>query len=212
MIDLKEINSDDVFQTIIYPTSGRKTSFFVTCGIPGTGKSTYCRLLRNKFVEGDCKIINRDEIRGNLLWELRKEESEIQKEKIKKLDKLVSKKVIEEIINCLNEKKYFGIIIDGCHTEWKTLARLLKFLNTIENSIINLLIVGYYNSPCNYKTSNKKEGDYSDYDENFNHNTIPLEVLTRKRDEMKFLFLHFFEFMIPNIDYVFVLPNREPQK
>lgn len=212
-MNLQEIKSNDFFPTAgIYATSGRRTSFYVLCGIPGTGKSTYAKILQNKYVEGDCIIISRDEIRGNLLWDLRKEEKEKQKEKIKKLDYLVSQKVLDTIEERLSQRKYFGVIIDGCHTNYKILFKLLQFLNTFDDAIVNLLIVGYCDSPCNYTITNKKEGDYSDYDENFQHNAIPQNVLQRKRDEMRFLFTNLFEFMLMYIDYIHVLPNREPQK
>lgn len=208
MFDFDDINSENEISLKFFPTSRRKISIFIFCGIPGTGKSTYSKILQNKFVEGDCKIISRDELRGNILWELRKEEQEKQNEKIKKLDKLVSKKVYEGISSAIEENKFSGIIIDGCHTNWKTLAKLLQFVNKIENTIIHVLIVGNYVSETNWKISNKKEGDYSDYDDQFNHEKIPLEVLSRKRTEMRVLFSHYFQFMIPLIDYVSVLPRR----
>ena len=188
------------------------SGFSVITGETGTGKSVYSHLLQQKYKTDDCKIISRDKIRGNILWELRKEEPKDQKEKIQKLDKLVSKKVIEEINNIIKENKYKGVIIDGCHTHWKTLSKLLDFLQPIENSVINLLIVGNHFSEINYNISNREEGDYGDYDANFNHNSIPFSVLTRKREEMKELFTHYFEFMQPFIDYIFFLPNRSPQK
>lgn len=208
MFYFDDINSENEITLKFFPTSRRKISIFIFCGIPGTGKSTYSKILQNKFVEGDCKIISRDELRGNLLWEMRKEEQEEQNKKRKKLDKLVSKKVFEEISLAIEENKFSGIIIDGCHTDWKILAKLLQFVNKIENTIIHVLIVGNYVSETNWEISNKKEGDYSDYDEKFNHEKIPLEVLSRKRNEMRVLFSYYFQFMIPLIDYVSVLPKR----
>lgn len=207
MFSFDDIDFEKGFTLKFFPTSRRKISIFIFCGIPGTGKTTYSKILQNKFVEGDCKIISRDQLRGNILWELRKEEE--QSKKIKKLDKLVSKKVFEEISLAIEENKFSGIIIDGCHTDWKILAKLLQFVNKIENAIIHVLIVGNYISETNWEISNKKEGDYSDYDDQFNHAKIPLEVLSRKRNEMRILFSYYFQFMIPLIDYVSVLPKRE---
>lgn len=191
---------------LFFPTSGRKVSFFVLCGLPGVGKTTLANEIKSCYFENDAIILSRDEIRVDILWEMRKDEPEKQKETTLYLDDQVSEKMISKIHECVDQDKYYGIIIDGCYTNWKDLLWLLLEINNFKNDpIINLLIIGNENSKCHYLISDKKEGDYSDYNEDGTHKTIPFCVLQRKRKELKDLLEKRIDSLYNHIDFIVFL-------
>lgn len=201
------ISENDWYKSVRFPTSGRKINFYVLCGLPGTGKSTFAEKIKNSYSEGDAIILSRDVIRTNLLWDIRKEPKEIQQKTIHKLDKIVTEKMIDKINCTVRKQKYWGIIIDGCHTDWKTLSYILFCLESFENSNINLYIIGNDESICAYRVTNKKEGDYSDYKSDFSHDAIPSCVVERKRKELKKL-LHDYLIHIYNYtDFIVFIPS-----
>ena len=95
--DVVGISEKEWNKSIRFPTSGRKVSFYVLCGLPGTGKSTLAEKIKNSYCEGDAIILSRDVIRTNVLWDIRKEPKEIQQKTIHKLDKIVTEKMISRI-------------------------------------------------------------------------------------------------------------------
>lgn len=201
------ITDKDWYKSVCFPTAGRKVTFYVLCGLPGTGKSTFAEKIKNSYCKGEAIILSRDVIRTNLLWEIRKEPKEIQQKTIHKLDKLVTEKMIDKINYTVRKQKYWGIIIDGCHTEWKTLSFILFCLESFENSIINLYIIGNEESKCAYHVTNKKEGDYSDYKSDFSHDAIPLCVVERKRKEMKKLLNNYLVHVYSYTDFIIFIPS-----
>ena len=160
----------------------RQTTVWVLCGLPGVGKSTLADAIYRAYPPLRCRIISRDNIRTDLIWQARKEDP---KKEFSDLDQKVTKTVLQQIKQVIKTRCCVGLVIDGCHTRFSDLLNLLQFLNGFLNQIqVNLLIVGNELSDCNHGISNKKEGDYSDYSTCGQHNAVPYCVLARKRKEL----------------------------
>lgn len=160
----------------------RQTTVWVLCGLPGVGKSTLAEAIYRAYPPFRCKVISRDHIRTDLLWQARKGDA---KGELGDLDQKVSNLVIQEVKQAINTKCCVGLVIDGCHTRFSVLFDLLRFLNGFLNQIqVNLLVIGNELSECNHGVNEKNEGDYGDYSSNGQHNAIPRCVLVRKRKEL----------------------------
>lgn len=173
----------------ITPASTRYVSFWIMCGLPGTGKTTTCKKLVESYGDESVFMITRDTVRTDLLWEMRKKPELC--DKICDLDNLVTEKVLQILEDHFanSEAPAKGIIIDGCHTEINTLRKILNFIAelTKQNNfgvIVNLVLIGSPHSICHHALNNHKEGDYSDYKGSF-HNSLPKSVFERKRKEFE---------------------------
>ena len=201
------IEDKDWQKSVTFPTTGRKVVFSLLCGLPGTGKSTLAEKIKNSYTPDEALIINRDKIRVSILWEIRKEEKKDQEKILKNLDNVVTERIIDIINTTVSKQKYWGIIIDGCHTDWKIMSTMLFCLERFENTIINIYIVGTYESGCKYTLSNKKEGDYSDYKTDASHQSIPLCVFERKRKEMRKLLNVYLAHIYNYADFITFIPS-----
>ena len=183
-----------------------RVSVWITCGIPGTGKTTLSETIRNAYPPYSCAVVSRDEIRTDLLWDSRKLDRKTQKLQNKWMDRMTSWEVQERLARMLDDPKkhWNGIVVDGCHTDANTLENLLEFLNQYENRIIvHLIIVGDEDSPCFHAINDRKEGDYSDYGPHGHHQSLPHCVVQRKREEMKDLLENHLNCIVPHVDDVF---------
>lgn len=179
----------------------------ILMGLPGTGKSSYAMFMRQ--MNPRVTVITRDVIRCEVLWYsmyegnedktdlsvFEKHFEELLKEcRVPNLDLKIDKEerlAVERKIRKLNSKpnpKYNLIILDGCHTKWECIQRLLKVIRKFKNTYIELIFFGNYESECHHKLTLKPEGDYTDYKNTFQHTSIPIRVLQRKREEFKDIF------------------------
>lgn len=190
----------------IAPTN-RKLSFFIMCGLPGTGKTTLSEKIKNYFAEDEAIILSRDKIRGNILWDIRKASKEEQQAVLNNLDSKVTEKIIEILKKLRKEFEYKAIIIDGCHTNCKTLTTLISAVDDYKNNCnIFLCIVGDHTSQCCHKITNKSEGDYSDYKEDLSHDSVPDCVISKKRTELELLLSKYLEAISYYIDAICTFP------
>lgn len=167
------------------PWEEGKTTFWVLCGLPGTGKSTFATYLRESYPTGLCKIITRDVARMDLLWDSRKDPDKWKETHTSSMDDLTSELVLHRIKDAYSERRYHGIVVDGCHTRWDTLKQLLDMISEYENATINLVIIGTAKSRCMHRLSSRKKDDYGDYqDGSAFHNSLPQEVFEQKQREM----------------------------
>ena len=158
------------------PNNGR-TTVWVTCGIPGVGKTTISEAIRSAYPPFHCAVVSRDEIRTDILM----------------LD--------EE-----NQKHWSAIVIDGCHTDYKTLEGLLIFLGQFGSRVlIHLMLIGDADSVCYHSINDRKEGDYSDYGPHGHHQALPDCVVKRKRAEMKDLLDNHFKCLLDRVDDLYWL-------
>ena len=190
-----------------HPNNGR-TTIWVTCGIPGVGKTTISEAIRSAYPPFQCAVVARDEIRTDLLWDIRKMDPEIQEKSIAWMDRMTSWEVQERLQRMLQDEKktWSAIVVDGCHTEYNTLESLLMFLEQFGNKvIIHLLIIGDDESLCFHAINARKEGDYSDYGPQGHHQSIPDCVVKRKREEMKDLLENHFGCLVQKVDDIYWL-------
>lgn len=197
-------------ETPVFLPTQRKISFFITCGLPGTGKTTFCEKIKNYYPENEAIILSRDYIRGNILWQIRKKSKEEQKTVIENLDFKVTEELVQ-IITSIREEyeefQYKAIIIDGCHTNWKTLTSIILAIGDIKNKCnIYLCIIGDNLSQCCHNVTYKEEGDYSDYKEDFTHDSVPECVIKKKRNEMELLLTKYLEFISYYVDAICMYP------
>lgn len=189
------------------------TTIWITCGIPGTGKSTIAKLLHKAYSPLYSKIISRDVIRSELIQEVNQiTDEEVRKQQLKIMDDFVSSLVIKQIhrlvCNTKKEDRCAAIIIDGCHTDYMTLLELLLTLNQLQDQVlINLLVVGDEDSICCTSVNHKKEGDYSDYGPNGLHKAVPKIIIDRKRKEFHELIRHRSKDIFKLIDGLFCVPD-----
>lgn len=179
----------------------------ILIGLPGTGKSSYAMFMQQ--MNSRVSVITRDIIRCEVLWYTIYEGDEDKQDlsvfeehfedlvkecrvpnmdlKIDKEERLAIERKIRKN-NAKSNPKYNLIILDGCHTKWECIQRLLNTIRKFKNVYIELVFFGDYDSECHHKLTLKPEGDYSDYKNNFQHDAIPIPVLQRKRDELRDLF------------------------
>lgn len=190
-----------------HPNNGR-TTFWITCGIPGTGKTTLSEAIRQAYPPFQCTVVSRDETRTDLLWDLRKLPKEEQERQNKWMDRMTSWEVQERIHRIMDDEKktWSAVVVDGCHTEFNTLENLLDFINQYGNSVlVHLIIVGDPDSACYHAVTPKQEGDYSDYGPQGKHQSLPLVVLERKREEMKELLDKHLKCLLNRVDDIYWL-------
>lgn len=191
-------------------TSKQAATFFIMIGIPGVGKTSFSKSMFEESPWGTLKaeLVSRDEIRCNLIWEARK--SQDISNQLLNLDKEVDRLEIASIEKHLEKRQEKIVILDGCHTQF---FHLLNIIDTIKklspDSLVNLFFIGDENSKCYHKLSEHKEGEYSDYnlqsEGSSQHDTIPKEVLTRKRKELKELITYFTKALRFKADAVYFL-------
>ena len=190
------------------PNNGR-TTVWVTCGIPGVGKTTISEAIRSAYPPFHCAVVSRDEIRTDILWDLRKLGPEVQERSLKHMDRLTSIEVQERVGRMLdeeNQKHWSAIVIDGCHTDYKTLEGLLIFLGQFGSKVlIHLMLIGDHDSVCFHAINDRKEGDYSDYGPHGHHQALPDCVVKRKRAEMKDLLDNHFKCLLDRVDDLYWL-------
>ena len=215
---LDEIAKHPLFHCRMFPVVGKRKNFFITLGLPGVGKTTFCELLSASFPPGTCKIINRDEIRAGIVWELRKLSPEAQKAEKDEIDDRVTERVINHFSEILaNEPSISSIIIDGCHTYFPCLYSILEAIHGScgmlkQSFAIHLCMIGSPLSKCAHKLSSKSKDDYSDYTRGGYHTAIPKEVFKLKRIQyFNLICQETFQKVTELCDYVYVLPDYDPE-
>lgn len=197
----------------MFPTGSRYHYIFITMGLPGVGKSTYCELLSHSVPHCMVKVIKRDKIRMDLLWEMRKDEPEKQKEVINKLDDLTTAAVLDEFENAYNNDQHLTtFIFDGCYTEKKTMFNLLNGIRNIiqdDSVIVSVCIIGSPSSTSAYQLTDQDEGDYSAFDNTGAHHTIPKCIFRKKKKQMQDFLLdqEAFASMSFLVDYYYLIPS-----
>lgn len=196
----------------------------ILIGLPGTGKTNYSMFL--KQTSSRVSVITRDIIRCEVIWSSLYEgenkadneafeqhfEELVQKYKVPNLDLKVDKEERLDITRKLRKlnsrpSKTSLIILDGCHTKWDCLERLLKCIRKFINVYIEVMFFGDYDSECHHSTNFKPEGDYSDYNNACCHSSVPICVLQRKRDELKELMTNHMDEIEELSDNVVFMPN-----
>ena len=116
--------------------------------------------------------------------------------------------MIKTIKNVWNQDQYSGIIIDGCHTEWKTLKELLDSVRQYcAQATISLLLIGNCHAKCGHLLNNHQEGDYSDYNLNeYTHKSVPSVVFQKKKAQYQELLENHSDDIYSITDYIFVIP------
>lgn len=189
-----------------------RTTIWILCGIPGTGKTTVAELLRNAYPPFRAVTISRDEIRTDLIYDFSKLDRETRENKMNMLDEFTSWEVIRRIRKLINgtprEERFSAIIIDGCHTNYMTLLELLLYLEQFGNQVIvNLMILGDEESVCCHAINDRKEGDYSDYGPHGHHQALPNVVIERKRKEMHELLRQRSKDIFKRVDEIYCIPD-----
>lgn len=181
-----------------------QTVVWITCGLPGVGKSAFAKRIFEAYPPLTCKMITRDVVRTDLLWEDRKK---VPGATTTLLDQRVSDAVIESIKRNL-ESEPAAIIVDGCHVEYHCLLQLVQFLHTFGDKVMtNLIIMGDERSWSNHELSNKEEGDYSDFGPQGRHTALPLKVFEKKQKQFfELLRTSKFQDIKHYLDYCFVVP------
>lgn len=187
--------------------------FYITVGLPGVGKTTFCKKLGQFCSPNNFKLISRDEIRYAIICEKNSLKSSVEKN----LDRTVSERVIYEISDILKHSPSIRIIcIDGCHTLYSSLKWLLLRIQRLMNAPlnrwaryeINLCIVGTPNSICNHSFSNASLGDYRDYKEGGTHDSIPKTVFDLKQKQFSQLIQkEFFHDITRCCEHVILVPS-----
>ena len=215
---LDEISRHPLFQCRMFPVVGKRKNFFITLGLPGVGKTTFCELLRASCPPGTVKVINRDEIRAGIIWELRKLSPEAQRDEKEEIDDRVTERVINRISEILHDETSISVIIlDGCHTYFPCIYSLLEAIHGACGMLnipfaIHLCMIGSPLSNSVHKLSNKKKNDYSDYQAGGYHSSVPKEVFKLKRIQyFNLICQETFQKVTQMCDYVYVLPNYDPK-
>ena len=155
-----------------------KQNFIIMMGIPGVGKSTFAKRLAATLP--DSTIIRRDEIRFELLQEL-KQQGESCTNLDRRVDDIEGDRVTDEIYR----KHHKYVILDGCHTNFRsTLYLLAKIKLRDADTTLTVICVGDEFSKTCYTTNQKKDDDYSDFRDDGTFDYIPKVVLERKREEL----------------------------
>lgn len=216
---LEELARHPTYQYRVFPTSIRRQNIFITVGLPGVGKSTFCELMRSSCPTFSCRVLSRDETRVELLWDMRKLEQHEQEERKSKLDSLVSRSMVDKVVSVV-QKGYDSVktlIIDGCHTKMTELVSLIGTIRqaadlSFKDISITLVLVGGPDSQCRHHLSDKKAGDYSDYEFAGHHSAVPKEIFEHKRKQLKELLQpEPFKVITDMVDYVMTYPAYDPK-
>lgn len=202
--DYDFVFGDRLFTVHNHQDKPGQTVVWITCGLPGVGKSTFAQRLFGAYPPLACRIISRDVVRTDLLWEERKGDlGGI----IENLDKKVSDKVLELLMSNLKDHPA-ALIIDGCHVEYQCLLQLVRFLHCYGDAVmINLIIMGDERSRSNHNLSNKEIDDYSDFGTQGKHTALPLKVFEKKQQQcFELLRTSKFQDIMHYIDYCFTIP------
>lgn len=172
----------------VFPLNNQRfRHIYVTMGLPGVGKSSFCEQLSHSFVQGECRMIKRDQKRMDILWDIRKEEPEKQEEMMKNIDDLTTNAVLDEFELAYDNPAYTGFIIDGCHTRADATLYLLSNIRRIvkdDPSLITVCVVGSPYSGSYYELTDQSEGDYSGFERDGTHRTIPRCIFEKKKREL----------------------------
>lgn len=180
-----------------------QTVVWITCGLPGVGKSAFAKRIFEAYPPLACRMITRDVVRTDILWEDRKKANK----ETYNLDRRVSEAVLERLKDNLEDHPA-AIIVDGCHVEYHCLLQLVQFLHAYGNDVMtNLIIMGDERSWSNHELSSKDEGDYSDFGPNGRHTSLPLAVFEKKQKQFfELLRTSKFQDIKHYLDYCFVVP------
>lgn len=179
--------SPQIIRDVFTMNNQRFRNVYITMGLPGTGKTSFCERLYSGFPPGQCKLIKRDQVRMDLLWDIRKEDPKKQEEQLKNIDNLTTEAVIEAFYAAYDNSNYAGFIIDGCHTEARTMLALLNAIRGVvqdEPVVVTVCIVGCPYSGSYYQLTDQSEGDYSGFERDGKHTSIPLIVYNKKKRQM----------------------------
>lgn len=155
-----------------------KQNFIIMMGIPGVGKTTFAKRLVATLPEST--IIRRDEIRFELLQELKQ-----QGEPCTNLDRRVDDVEGDRVIDEIYTKQHKYVILDGCHTNFRsTLYLLAKIKLRDADTTLTVICVGDEFSKSCHSVNQKKEDDYSDFKDDGTFEFIPQAVIERKREEL----------------------------
>ena len=168
---------------------------YVLIGLPGTGKTTLANMLykeANRISQGGAVLVNRDALRCDALWETRKMPEDAKSWALAHMDIVVDAKEESECQAALwKEANKRILILDGCHTNLKSLLKLIGWIrlqasmNAIGRIKIYPIFVGDENSECMHTLTDKQEGDYSDFtDTKGTHSSLPRQVFEKKREEL----------------------------
>lgn len=184
-----------------------QTVVWITCGLPGVGKSAFAKRIFEAYPPLTCRLISRDVVRTDLIWEDRKGDSSTSSKAKQNLDQRVSDAVLANIQRALEEQPA-ALIIDGCHVEYYCLLHLVQFLHTYGDKVLtNLIIMGDERSWSNHTLSDKEEGDYSDFGPQGKHTALPLKVFEKKQKQFfELLRTSKFQEIKHYLDYCFVVP------
>lgn len=217
---IDEISRHPLFECRMFPVlgKGKRKNIYITLGLPGVGKSTFCELMRASCPPGTAKVIIRDAVRVGLIWETRKLTTDQQKEINEDIDFLVTQAVCSRVADVLkNEPSISVIIIDGCYTLYDDLKYTLEHIEGdcamlgIEYAL-HLCMIGSPLSMCVHNVSDKKKNDYTDYRTGGYHTSVPKEVLDMKRTQyFNLLCRETFQHITELCDYVYVLPAYDPR-
>lgn len=216
---LEELNRHSSFKNRIFPTSEKRLNVFLTIGLPGVGKSTFCELMRASCPMYTSRVISRDETRVELLWDMRKMSPEEQEERKHMLDQLVSHSMLDKVTSIISNPSngVKTLIIDGCHTKMTELVSLLSTIHqaadlAFRDILVNIVLIGSTDSVCRHNLSDKKAGDYSDYEFTGHHTAVPKEIFEHKKKQLKELLSpECFKVVAGMADFVFTWPAYDPK-
>lgn len=214
---LADITKNPLLIGGFYPVSGKRKNFFVTVGMPGTGKSTFCCNLYKNCLPGTAKLICRDVVRAAMVWHTKNLTSEQQELVHEDIDNVVTERVVNIFSETLaDEPDVSTFIIDGCHTSFECLRYLLEAITGAcgmkeVDFAIHLCVIGTPLSKINHTQSNRLKNDFSDYNQDGSHTAVPACIVKQKREEFwRLVTPTLFEFIIDLCDYIYSIPSYDP--
>lgn len=207
------ISENPLFISGFYPVSNKRKNIFVTVGLPGVGKSTFCERLFNNCPRGTAKIFSRDKYRIKIVNQKRDLPLEKQLELFKNIDSAVTAAEIDDFAaSIVGDHQLSTFLFDGCHTLFKDIIILLESIHQVcerlnEDFALHLCVLGSPLSKSNHTLTDKKKNDFSDFDKEGNHHAVPVCVMNMKRKEF-FELTHpeNFNRIIQHCDYVYSIP------